>query len=64
MRCVPPFPTDSVKVNVISLPVLARMVLGGDEEAEKAFPFLKDVVEKDDSTEFNGYNTRATRSEG
>ena len=25
---------------------------------------MKDVVEKDDSPEFNGYNTRATRSEG
>ena len=64
MRRAPPFPVDLVKVDVMPLRILARMVLAGDRAAEKEFFFLKDVVEKDDSPEFNGYNTRATRSEG
>ena len=33
-------------------------------QLRKIFPFLKDVVEKDDSAEINGYNARATRPEG
>ena len=40
------------------------MVLAGDRAAEKDFSFLTDIVEKDDTPEFNGYNTRKTRSEG
>ena len=64
MRRALPFPADSVKVNVMPFRVLAKMVLAGDRAAEKYFSFLKDVVETDDSPEFNGYNTRATGSEG
>lgn len=46
-------PADSVKVKVMPLRVLARMVLAGDRAAEKDFSFLTDIVEKDDSPEFN-----------
>lgn len=57
-------PAVSVKVKVMPLKVLARMVLAKGRAAEKDYPFLRDVVEKADSPEYNGYNTEATRSEG
>lgn len=56
-------PADSVKVRVMPLRFLARMVLAGDRAAEKYFSFWTDIVEKDDTPEFNGYSTRTTRSE-
>jgi len=60
----PDVPSKAAVKSILPLKLLARQAATKNSACKKDMSFLKDVAKKDDTPEFNGYNTALRRKQG